>query len=127
MTPSPITYNTGITLSTGETDINVASKTYASLSVGKMTEYGTVSAISILTGSSAVYQRMTLNYYHRCYTATVTGAASTKTAISYTVATTVNSLNFGTFTSFVPGSSSTACELDYTLWYSNGTQVLPTV
>ena len=90
-----------------------------------MTEYGTVSAISKLSGSTAVYQRMTLNYYHKCYTATITATTSGITSASYTVQTTVNSLNFGSFTSYVPGSTTVSCDLDYTLWYSNGTQVLP--
>ena len=121
-TSTPITSNTGISFSSSaQTDLSIATKTIASLAVSKITEYGTVSATSLLTGSSPVHQTMTFNYYHRCYTATVTGTASAKTSKSYTVATTVNSLNFGTF------SSTPTCDLDYTLWYSNGTEVLPSV
>jgi hypothetical protein len=92
-----------------------------------MTQYGSIAAVSILTGSIAVYQRMTLNYYHKCYTATITAIPSKTTSASYTVLTAVNSLNFGSFTSKVPGSPTVSCDLDYTLWYSNGTQVLPSV
>ena len=65
LTPTPITYNTGITFtSSAKTHLDVAKNTYSSLSVSKMTEYGTISALSIFTGTSAADQTMTLNYYH---------------------------------------------------------------
>lgn len=66
---------------------------------------------------------MRLNYYHRCYTATVTPTAGSKTSASYTVLTPVNSLTFGSFISNIP-STTTPCDVDLTLWFANGTQVL---
>lgn len=120
--------NTGITFSSAaQTSLSIATKTIASLSTGKITEYGTVSATGMLAGSSIVEQTITLNYYHKCYYATVTATAGKISSATYTVATTANSNNIGTFSSIMPGTASTQCDLDITLWYSNLTQVLPGV